>query len=169
MRSSAVFLALSLLLCAFVPRGNAQTPSAEQPAEHAGPGPAQALVASAAYPGLGQLMNGAEPKAVLLGGAEAFLVARLVLEDRRTRHSLRLYNQTGRGTYFDDYSEHFDNRQTLLWWVVVAALLGIADAYVDAHLDNFDVAVPAALEAAEATVSEARSRDALTLGVAFRF
>ena len=132
-------------------------------------GPTQALAASAAYPGFGQLLNGSESKAALFGGAEAFLIARLVLEDRRTRHSLRLYNQTGQGRYFDDYSEHFDTRQTLLWWVVVAALLGIADAYVDAHLDNFDVQAPAALDGLSAGPGDGGSIDALKLGVAFRF
>ena len=133
------------------------------------PGPTQALAASAAYPGLGQLLNGAESKAAVLGGAEAFLIARLVLEDRRTRHSLRLYNETGEGRYFDDYSEHFDRRQTLVWWVVVAALFGLADAYVDAHLDNFDVPMPAVLEGLSAGPGDGLSGDGLRLGMAFSF
>ena len=59
-----------------------------------GPGPAQALVASAAYPGLGQLLNDSEHKAAIVGGVEAFLIARLVLEDRRTRHALRPVSYT---------------------------------------------------------------------------
>lgn len=106
-------------------------------------GPAQSLVASAAYPGLGQLLNETERKAAVVGGVEAFLIARLLLEDRWTRHSQRLYNETGKSRYFDEYSRHFDTRQTLLWWVVVAALYGIADAYVDAHLVGFDDLRPA--------------------------
>lgn len=161
--------AAALLLWGQAAPGRAQPRGGEAADESGRPGPAQALLASAAYPGLGQLMNEAEPKAAVLGGVEAFLVARLVLEDRRTRHSLRLYNQTGQGRYFDAYSEHFDTRQTLLWWVVVAALMGIADAYVDAHLDNFDVPEPAALDGAEAGPGEGASGDALRLGVAFRF
>lgn len=133
------------------------------------PGPAQALAASAAYPGLGQLLNGAESKAAVVGGAEAFLIARLVLEDRRTRHSLRLYNETGEGRYFNDYSEHFDRRQTLVWWVVVAALFGIADAYVDAHLDGFDAPMPAVLDGLSAGPGDGASGEGLRLGVALRF
>ncbi len=97
-----------------------------------------AMVASAAYPGLGQLLNGAEYKAAIVCAVETFLVAGLVVEDRRARNSLRLYKQTADERYYDEYSEHFDKRQTLVWWAAVAALYGLADAYVDAHLVGFD-------------------------------
>ncbi|MBD3347988.1 MAG: hypothetical protein GF400_02180 [Candidatus Eisenbacteria bacterium] len=110
------------------------------------PGPAEALVASAVYPGLGQLWNDSDHKAAIVGGAEAFLVMRLLLEDRRTRHALRLYTETEESRYFEDYSRHFDTRQTLVWWVVVAALYGIADAYVDAHLTGFEDMRPPSLD-----------------------
>jgi hypothetical protein len=110
------------------------------------PGGAQALLASAVYPGLGQILNGTEIKAAVLGGGGAFLAARLLLEDRWTRHSLRRYHETADSDYFDEYSEHFDRRQTLMWWAIAAVLYGIADAYVDAHLADFDRPVSPALE-----------------------
>lgn len=103
-----------------------------------GTSPGVALTASAAYPGLGQLLNGNETKALVVGATEAFLIARLVLEDRWTRNAFRLYRQTGEARYFEEYSDHFDRRQTLVWWVVVAGLYSIVDAYVDAHLSAFD-------------------------------
>jgi hypothetical protein len=96
------------------------------------------MFASAAYPGLGQLLNDAEPKAAIVSAVEAFLIARLVVEDRRTRNSLRLYKQTNDERYYDEYSEHFDRRQALIWWAAVTAIYGLADAYVDAHLTSFD-------------------------------
>jgi len=132
-----------------------------------GPGPAQALVASAAYPGLGQLLNDSEYKAALVGGVEAFLIARLVLEDRRTRHALRLYNETQDSRYYDEYSSSFDTRQTLIWWVVVAALYGIADAYVDAHLVSFDEIGPTSSE--DWSVAPTRADGGLRIGLACRF
>lgn len=104
------------------------------------------MLASAAYPGLGQLLNGTEKKAAIMSAAEIALIAGLVVEDRRTRNSFRLYKQTGELRYYDEYSEHFDNRQTLIWWVVVAALYGLADAYVDAHLVGFDDIRPSFVE-----------------------
>ncbi len=103
-----------------------------------GPGGTTAMVASAAYPGLGQLLNGTEYKAAIVCAVETFLVVGVVVEDRRARNSLRLYKQTNDERYYDEYSEHFDNRQALVWWAAVAALYGLVDAYVDAHLAGFD-------------------------------
>ena len=108
-------------------------------------------------------MNGAEPKAAIISAAEAFLVARLIVEDRRVRNSLRLYRQTNNDRYFDDYSEHFDRRQTLIWWAAVAALYGLADAYVDAHLAGFSESPASHLESSVGDGGEFR------LGLAFRF
>lgn len=107
--------------------------------------PAAAIVAGVAYPGLGQLVVGSETKAAVVGTAQAFLVGRLVLEDRWTRHALRLYNETGSLSAYDDYSDHYDRRQTLVWWVVIVGLLSVADAYVDAHLVGFDEPMPPAV------------------------
>lgn len=131
------------------------------------PGPAQSLVASAVYPGLGQLLNESEHKAALIGGAEAFLIARLVLEDRWTRHAYRRYQETGQGRYFDEYSRHFDTRQTLIWWAIVAALYGMADAYVDAHLMGFDDMRPASLDGWSDVPGG--DEDAIRIGFAYRF
>jgi hypothetical protein len=101
-------------------------------------GPTAAVVAAAAYPGLGQLVVGSEVKAAAVGAAQAFLVGRLIIEDRWTRHALRLYHETGRSSYYGDYSGHYDRRQTLVWWVLAVGILSVADAYVDAHLTGFD-------------------------------
>ncbi len=131
-------------------------------------GPAQSLIASAVYPGLGQLLNETEKKAAVVGGVEAFLIARLLLEDRWTRHSYRMYNETGRNVYFREYSKHFDARQTLLWWAAVAALYGIADAYVDAHLVGFDDLRPDLMDA-WSDVPGAWDDTALRVGFACRF
>ncbi|MFH1502006.1 MAG: DUF5683 domain-containing protein [Candidatus Eisenbacteria bacterium] len=163
MRTSALLLVLLALTAC--PR-----PAAAEGGERGIPyahvqGPAQSLVASAVYPGLGQLLNDSEHKAAVIGGVEAFLVARLVLEDRWTRHSFRLYQETGQSRYFSEYSDHFDARQTLVWWVIVAALYGIADAYVDAHLMGFDDMRPDTLD----DWSERPGDAALRIGFACRF
>lgn len=108
-----------------------------------GPSGALALGSSAAYPGLGQLLNGAEAKALIIGAVEASLIAGLLVEDRITRNSLRLHRQTGHSSYLAEYSKHFDRRQTLIWWTIFVALYSIADAYVDAHLSGVgDVVAP---------------------------
>ncbi len=111
------------------------------------PDGSRVLVASAAYPGLGQLLNGTERKAAIIGGVEALLLARLLLEDRWTRNALRHYRETGDIKFFDEYSEHYDRRQSLIWWTAIMALYSIADAYVDAHLSGFEEDVPGGLDA----------------------
>jgi hypothetical protein len=125
------------------------------------------LVASAVYPGLGQLMNGSEYKAAIITAIEAALVTGLVVEDRRTRNSLRLYEQTREARYYEDYARHFDRRQTLIWWVVIAALYGLTDAYVDAHLSGFE---DDARPRMEGSVGENADGDAeVRIGLALRF
>lgn len=136
------------------------------PEDAGGAPPGVVLTASAAYPGLGQLLNGKESKALMIGAVEAFLVARLVLEDRWTRNAFRMYRQTGEARYFDQYSDHFDRRQTLVWWVVVAGLYGMIDAYVDAHLSGFDRPVSPHFEAVGLGGGNDRG---LRLGLAIRF
>jgi hypothetical protein len=169
----AVLLAAALFVLAAhaAPAAAAETPavsSSEQAAVQRGtPSGSAALLASAAYPGLGQLLNGAEPKSAVVSAVEALLIAGLIVEDRRTRNSLRLYQETHEDSYYDDYSQHYDRRQTLIWWVALAALYSLTDAYVDAHLVDFKsppVVVP------EGTFSSAgREAGGLRVGLAFRF
>ena len=123
------------------------------------------MVASAAYPGLGQLLNGKESKAVIVSAVETFLIAGLIVEDRRARNSLRLYQQTNSDADYDDYSEHFDRRQTFVWWAVVAAIYGLADAYVDAHLSDFEDTPAPHLESSFG----GDGGDEFRLGLALRF
>ena len=132
-----------------------------------GPSGTTAMTASAVYPGLGQLLNGTEYKAAIVCAVETFLVAGLVVEDRRSRNSFRLYKQTGDERYYDEYSEHFDNRQTLVWWAVIAALYGLVDAYVDAHLAGFDD--PAAPHVESSFGGDGAGGGEFRVGLAFRF
>ena len=125
-----------------------------------------AMIASAAYPGLGQLLNGAERKAAIVSVAEAALVAALVVEDRRTRYTQRMYEQTKDLDWYDEYSRHYDKRQTLIWWVAVAALYGLADAYVDANLSGFDEPDTPVIEG---SFGPGERGGGFTLGVAVRF
>ncbi len=91
-----------------------------------------------------------------------------ILEDRWTRHALRLYNETGGASYYDDYSEHYDRRQTLVWWALAVGILSVADAYVDAHFIGFDDPAGPGTSDLE---PEARpvGDDGLRVGLAVRF
>jgi hypothetical protein len=143
------------------PQGDSGTPGAS------GPSGATAMTASAVYPGLGQLLNGTEYKAAIVCAVETFLVAGLVVEDRRARNSLRLYKQTSDERYYDEYSRHFDNRQTLVWWAAIAALYGLVDAYVDAHLAGFDDSAAPHVESSFG--GDGAGGGEFRVGLAFRF
>lgn len=147
-----------------VPAGAASARSDRDEEGTGRPSGATALFAAAVYPGLGQLVNGSETRAAVIGAAEGFMVARLLLEDRRTRNSYRLYQETGEASYFEDYSEHFDRRQTFVWWTIALALYGIADAYVDANLADFNEPVSPYFESAGVA-----GCDGVRVGLAFRF
>lgn len=162
----AAAISCLLVVVLAVPSG-AQNAAGDEVAD-VRPGGAQALLASATYPGLGQLLNGTEVKAAVVSAAGAFLGARLLLEDRWTRHSLRRYRETGDPDFFDEYSEHFDRRQTLMWWAIVAALYGLVDAYVDAHLADFDEPLSPSLEGVLSGPSP-DDPSAFRVGLAFKF
>ena len=142
----------------------AAAPAADDPEGAAATG-AQALMASAAYPGLGQLLNGSEAKSVVIGAAEAYLIGLLVLEDRWTRHSFRRYRETGKLSHYEDYERHFYSRQTAVWWLVVVALYSVTDAYVDAQLSRFDEPVSPYIEASP----DGRGQQGIRLGVCWSF
>jgi hypothetical protein len=125
------------------------------------------MLASAVYPGLGQLMNGAETKSAVVSAVEALLVTGLLVEDRRTRNAFRLYEETGASEFYDDYSQHYDRRQALIWWVALAALYGLTDAYVDANLADFD-SLPVFVPESPFETSD-RNGAELRFQLAFRF
>ncbi|MEA3408778.1 MAG: DUF5683 domain-containing protein [Candidatus Eisenbacteria bacterium] len=163
----AVVFAGMLAVLSAAASGAVSGNSAPKQGSSAGPSGATAMTASAAYPGLGQLLNGAEPKAAIISAVETFLVAGLIVEDRRARNSLRLYKQTSDERYYDEYSEHFDNRQTLVWWAVIAALYGLADAYVDAHLADFDDSTAPQVESSFGESGDGGGE--LRVGLTFKF
>lgn len=163
-------VALWLTLCPFI-LGASPPAAAQDEGSLIDPGRLKGtpiLVASAGYPGLGQLLNGKDMKAAVIGGAEAFLIAGLVVEDRRTRNAYRRYQETGEAAWFAEYSEHYDRRQTLLWWVVGAALYAITDAYVDAHLAGFGESLsPGVRRPLSAAREDASGRVAVGLSISF--
>ncbi len=165
MRNSALtVLAVCVILLFTAAATLGQTAEGDESARPSG---SLALTASAAYPGLGQLLNGSETKAAVIGAAEAFLLARLVLEDRWTRNSYRNYAETGTAAWYNEYAEHYDRRQALIWWVAVVAIYGLIDAYVDAHLVDFDDPLPGYLDAV--SIAPGPSGDELRLALSIRF
>jgi hypothetical protein len=105
-----------------------------------------AVLRSAIVPGWGQLYNHSYWKIPLVVGLSGFLVYGIVSEhqsyvDYRDQYaaSITPSNTTGNLTLKRFREFYRDNRDTYAWWFLVTYLIQIADAFVDAHLYDFDV------------------------------
>jgi hypothetical protein len=103
------------------------------------------MARSAIVPGLGQWTNGRHVKAVLVAGAE--VGAGLQLADAfrdtdraldRERAALALGDEAAADAARADYDRAFARRSTWAWVMATAVGLAMLDAYVDAHLLQFD-------------------------------
>jgi hypothetical protein len=105
-----------------------------------------AVLRSAIIPGWGQLYNESYWKIPVVVGLTAFLVSGIVREHSRFADYRDLYAATitTANPYGDlrykQYREFYrDNRDTYAWWLLVLYLVQAADAFVDAHLYDFNV------------------------------
>ena len=90
--------------------------------------PRGAVLRSALIPGWGQWYNGQKLKALLVLGVELGLAGNSVY-----------FNQLAVQSTTDWEREFYqNNRSQYLWWFLGVYLLNLLDAYVDAHLWDFD-------------------------------
>jgi hypothetical protein len=120
--------------------------AAETGAAWVGPSAFERAVRSAVFPAWGQLTNGKNHKAAVLFSVQAYLYTRIVREGREggaaEREEARL---EGMGADPAEIAlararatDHFDRRRNLLFWAFVAGFYGAIDAYIDAHLGDFE-------------------------------
>lgn len=90
--------------------------------------PTGAMLRSMALPGWGQWYNEKRIKAVVIMGAEAGLVIDAIVQNQLAARSGADYER-----------EYYRNNRSLaIWWLGAVILYSMADAYVDAHLFDFD-------------------------------
>jgi len=92
--------------------------------------PSTAMYHSLCIPGWGQINNGKKKKAVLFFAAELSFIGGYLYNNYRIRHHPM--------SDWDRDNLRTDRNTFIIYWMV-AKVLGIVDAYVDAHLANFDV------------------------------
>ncbi len=90
--------------------------------------PTGAMIRSALIPGWGQWYNGKKLKAVLVAAVELGLVANAV---RLNQKVVASRSETERSFWQDQRNLQF-------WLLLATKLLSMLDAYVDAHLSDFD-------------------------------
>ena len=115
--------------------------------------PTVAFWRSAIIPGLGQHYVGQKKKSYLIGSAELLLIAATAYEYERTSHYSDLVDhylaelnaapgnisvQNSYKSVYNKYNQHFERRNTLVWTNAIFWFLNAVDAYVQAHLFEFD-------------------------------
>jgi hypothetical protein len=92
------------------------------------PSPRTAMWRSALIPGGGQFYNGKWIKGTLVAVAELGCVANAIYQNQRVVNSASDYER----------AVYRDRRNLSYWWLAGIILYSMADAYVDAHLLQFD-------------------------------
>jgi Family of unknown function (DUF5683) len=105
--------------------------------------PTGALLRSAAFPGWGQYYNKKYLKAAIIGLAESILIYQTAYYWRRASKYEDLYlNDTSTITRLEKYNSfdrYHDLRNQHIWLLGISVFYSMFDAYVDAHLKNFDI------------------------------
>jgi len=103
--------------------------------------PTGALLRSVVFPGGGQFYNGKYLKGVTVFGVETTFLTLAIVEWRRMNiHQRNFQNPEHPDRYreFEQFKFYEDRRNLFLWITAGVVFLSMFDAYVDAHLYNFD-------------------------------
>ena len=103
--------------------------------------PTGALLRSVAFPGWGQFYNRKYFKSVVVFGAETTFITLAAIEwGRMNKHKKNIENPDHPDRYweFEQFEFYEDQRNLYLWITAGIGFLSMFDAYVDAHLYNFD-------------------------------
>jgi len=120
--------------------------------------PLVAVLCNMVLPGLGEVYNGRKFKAIVMIGLSAGYMGKAWIEHKRAvrnkmfRDALEPNTQAWR---FQDawYQYHRDNSLDYVWWSAAIWLIGMLDAYVDAHLFDLQAYRPRGRGASYLTVS----------------
>ena len=125
-KGRCIFLLLVFLVVSNArAQDGADTTRAAMPEEKS---PTVAVLRSAFVPGWGQWYNGQKLKAALVLGVELGLVGEIVYYHRLVVKSSSDWERE----FYEDWRSRF------LWWLLAAHIVNMLDAYVDAHLWDFD-------------------------------
>jgi hypothetical protein len=90
--------------------------------------PTGAMIRAALFPGLGQFYNRQIIKGLVVIGGELALLGNVIY-----------YHQKAVKSNTDwEYDFYLDYKTQYIWWLVAVHLISMLDAFVDAHLWDFD-------------------------------
>ena len=104
--------------------------------------PTRAALYSAALPGAGQVYNHAYYKAGLVIGVQSWLLFNAIKNDNKADDFKQLASHTtdlnSAEMYRQSRKTYQEKRNSDIWWMGITMGLSVLDAWVDAHLSDFD-------------------------------
>ena len=104
--------------------------------------PTRAMIRSLVFPGWGQWYNNKKLKAVVIFGAEVGLIANSIYLNQKYLEWNQKFKNSQPGLeqqiIIANREFYINNRNASNWWLVGVILFSMADAFVDAHLSDFD-------------------------------
>lgn len=132
-------------LAEVVPGHNAHGGARADSTRHRSP-PFKVMLRSAVLPGWGQAYNGKYWKTAIVVGGEGLLIYKAFQELGKENDAVDLLSTLEPGTpEYEAAAEakdrHYNLKVNYIWWTIAVHLLQMADAYVDAHLADFEAGV----------------------------
>ncbi len=105
--------------------------------------PMGALLRSVAFPGWGQFYNKKYIKAGLAFGVETTFLTLMIIEWERMDDHKKLFDSMSqdhpdKSWEYEQYKFYQDRKNLYLWSTIATIFVSMFDAYVDAHLYDFD-------------------------------
>ena len=100
--------------------------------------PFKAAVLSLFIPGGGQFYNGAYLKSTGVLVLETGMIGLAAYHHFKAEDYYDKYKISGNEYDYDNYLDYYYKRQSDLWWLGTVVFLSTIDAFVDAHLFNFE-------------------------------
>lgn len=104
--------------------------------------PTHAMLYSAFIPGGGQIYNKAYVKAGVVIGMQSYLIGTALYHDAKLDDFKDKASSSSDAYLKEHYrqraDEYKEKRTSDIWWIGITAALSVIDAYVDAHLADFE-------------------------------
>jgi hypothetical protein len=100
--------------------------------------PIKAAGLSILLPGAGQVYNNQYIKAGIVVALEGLCAGYAIYHDEQADDYLKAYKKSQSALDYALYTDFYDKKQSDLFWLGTVIFLSSLDAFVDAHLHNFD-------------------------------
>ena len=98
----------------------------------------KAMLYSLLIPGGGQFYNKKYIKSAIEFTAETLLIGFTLHYHIKMNNAYEKYEQTQNQEDYNKYSNLYEKRQSMFWWLSALKFLSVIDSFVDAKLYNFD-------------------------------